>query len=312
MNANSEAIIIFCSKLCLGDGIEPLEPKEWSELSQLMLQKAMQPSDLLKCSQEDFHAKLGLPAQYAERLIRLTDRAGSLAFELERYENTGIKIVTRADKEYPLKLKKKLGNSCPPLFYYAGDLNILNTASIGYVGSRTVSAPDTDFTEQIVRKTVQRGYGVVTGGAKGVDSVSESEALRCGSAVIEYMSDSMIRRLKSSTAIRAIQDGKLILLSLVKPDAGFNTGIAMMRNRFIYAQSEATVVVKSDFDKGGTWTGAIEDLKNHWCPLFCWDNAAYKGNRELIRRGAIPIRDDWDGNVSSSPKPQAIQTSLFD
>ena len=38
-------------------------------------------------------------------------------------------------------------------------------------------------------------------------------------------------------------------MSVAKPDAAFHVGFAMMRNRYIYAQSEATVVVRADLTK---------------------------------------------------------------
>ena len=34
-----------------------------------------------------------------------------------------------------------------------------------------------------------------------------------------------------------------------------------MRNRYIYAQSSGTVIIRSDKGKGGTWAGATENLK---------------------------------------------------
>jgi predicted Rossmann fold nucleotide-binding protein DprA/Smf involved in DNA uptake len=87
-------------------------------------------------------------------------------------------------------------------------------------------------------------------------------------------------------------------MSVAKPDAGFSVEIAMARNRLIYAQSAGTVVVKSEYNKGGTWSGAVENLTKRWCPIFCWNNAKYKGNMELIGKGAIPVDESWDGNVS--------------
>jgi predicted Rossmann fold nucleotide-binding protein DprA/Smf involved in DNA uptake len=64
-----------------------------------------------------------------------------------------------------------------------------------------------------------------------------------------------------------------------------------MRNRYIYAQSSGTVVIRSDRGKGGTWAGATEDLKKRWCPVFCRDYN-YPGNKELIRLGAIPVIEE--------------------
>ena len=52
--------------------------------------------------------------------------------------------------------------------------------------------------------------------------------------------------MKRSAEIKAIQSGQQLLLSVVKPDAGFHPGVAMMRNRYIYAQSEAVVGLFSD------------------------------------------------------------------
>lgn len=317
MSNNSEAIKIFCSHLCVGDGVLPLEPMEWSELTQLLHMKNLQPSDLLGFSFDEVRDRLQVNSQYAKRLIRLIERSASLSFELGKYENMGINVVTRADAGYPLRLKKALGNSCPPMFYYAGDLDLLKDECVGYVGSRVIDECDVKFTKTIISKTVGNGFGIVTGGAKGIDSVSETEGLRRGCTVVEFLSDSLMRRLKNGATVQAIQNGLLLLISLVKPDAGFNTGFAMMRNRYIYAQSVGTVVVKSDYNKGGTWTGALENLKHGWCTEFCWNNKNYKGNKELIRRNAIPIDEGWDGNVaeftiqnSNTSKP--TQISLFE
>ena len=106
------------------------------------------------------------------------------------------------------------------------------------------------------------------------------------------------------------------MMSVAKPDAGFNVGVAMMRNRYIYAQAAGTVIVRSDLNKGGTWTGANENLKNNWCTTLCWDHP-YPGNQALIKNGAIPIGNDWDGSIPEQRKKVDTsevyeQASLFD
>ena len=90
----------------------------------------------------------------------------------------------------------------------------------------------------------------------------------------------------------------------------------LMRNRYIYAQSSGTVIVRSDYNKGGTWSGAVDNLKHGWCPEFCWDQKNYPGNKALIRQGAHPIDTQWDGDVMSEryqeKKQGQEQMSLFD
>lgn len=316
MSQNSNAIITLCSHLCVGENIVPLEPKEWGDLAKKLMQSGLQPENIFDLSKENMVTKLEITDEYAERIIRLVERNASLTFELSEYENMGISVVTRADSYYPAKLKKILGNNCPPLFYYAGGISLLNRSYIGYVGSRIISDDDIGFAKNAVQKTVSKGYGVVSGGAKGIDTVAEEEALRLSAPVIEYLSDSMLKKVKRSNVTKAIRDGNLLLLSVVKPDAPFNVGVAMMRNRYIYAQSCGTVVVRSEYNKGGTWAGAMENLKYDWCKTLCRDKKSYQGNKALIENGAIPIGDSWDGDVDSlKPAPQfakSEQLSLFD
>ena len=104
---------------------------------------------------------------------------------------------------------------------------------------------------------------------KGVDTIAGDTALRNGSAVISYLADSMVRRIRSREAITAIQRGQLLLLSAVKPDLGFTAASAMMRNRYIYAQSVGTVAVRADYKKGGTWNGATDCIRHGITPVFC-------------------------------------------
>ena len=329
MTDNSKAIAVFCSSLAVGEGLKPLEPRKWSEIALKLMEQSRQPADLLNWTRQDFVAELGTPEVQAEQMEKLLGRSAALAFEISKYENTGIEIITRADKAYPVKLKKKLGNHCPPLFYCAGDTELLNHPVIGFVGSRNISYEDEEFTRKIVHTISQNQYGVVSGGAKGVDSISADEAQNLGLPVIEFISDSMLRKLRNAKILSSIQNGRMLILSEVKPDAGFNAGMAMARNKYIYAQSEATVVVKSDFNQGGTWSGATECLKKRWVPVFCRNREGYPGNEALIEKGAISIDETWDAilptaswtgdashSIEKNEKPEdhtgIVQISLFD
>lgn len=316
MNQDSNTILTLCSHICVGEGVRPLEPKEYSELAQKLLLAEKTPKDLFNFSTDEFKSILGFNEEQIARVVRLLDRNASLSFELSNYQNMGIEAVTRSDLGYPKNLKKKLSNTCPPIFYYAGDLSLLERQYIGYVGARTVTNEDISFTIQTVRKTVSLGYGVVSGGAKGIDTISGNESLLNNGFTVEYLSDSLLKKLKKSDVIKNIQQRKLLLMSVSKPDAGFNVGMAMMRNKYIYAQSIGTVIIHSDLNKGGTWNGANENLKNNWCTTLCWDYP-HPGNQALIKNGAVPISEDWDGKIPEQiSKPcteeKYVQPSFFD
>lgn len=314
MNDNASVIVTLCSHLC-ADNCRPLEPSEWTKLADKMMEKSLQPKDILDLSNDDMKQYFGYNEEDINRIKQLLARAGSLSFELEKLNSMGIKVITRADKGYPKMLKNKLKGSCPPMFYYAGDLSLLERRTVGFVGSRTVGDEDTSFTEEMVDKINRHGFGVVSGGAKGIDSISSAASIANDSFCIEYISDSLTRKIKKKEVISNIQNGKLLIMSMAKPDAGFNAGIAMQRNKYIYAQSEATIVVKSDYNKGGTWGGATEALRKEYCPVLCHDHRQYPGNMGLIKLGAVPIDSSWNGdidNISSLMPDVGEQISFFD
>ena len=317
MNQNAEIIFMLCSHLIKNEEYKPFEPSEWSGLAEKLMKSGLQPKELPVLTDADF-LELGIVSEERVRIRKLIDRGPNLTFELEKYENMGISVITRADAGYPRKLKTVLGKSCPPLFYYCGDLSVAENKCIGFVGSRNTDECDREFAEKIVGVVNDLGYEVVSGGAKGIDKIAGDASLQNGQRAVAYIADSMVKRIKNRDVISAVRDGRLLLMSAVCPDVGFTVATAMMRNRYIYAQSAGTVVVRSDYKKGGTWSGASDSIKHKLSPVLCWNNPEYKGNQELIRLGAVPIDENWDGDVSSAAsnaamvEEEAVQLSFFE
>ncbi len=62
----------------------------------------------------------------------------------------------------------------------------------------------------------------------------------------------------------------------------------MQRNKYIYSLADAAMVVHSG-DSGGTWTGAKENLKKQWVPL--WVKQAMADGK--IQKLSKPLRYEW-------------------
>ena len=136
------------------------------------------------------------------------------------------------------------------------------------VGSRDINEKDIITTKNIVQQISNQGYGVVSGGARGIDehSMKHSLELSGNGFALGVVADSLIKKASSKLYRNHIINKQLTLISPYNPEAGFNVGNAMGRNKLIYVLSQATIIVKSA-TTGGTWEGAKENIKNKWVPL---------------------------------------------
>ncbi len=109
------------------------------------------------------------------------------------------------------------------------------------------------------------------------------------------------------------QSSRLLLISPYDPQVGFNVGNAMGRNKLIYALADAALVVASDLNKGGTWSGAVEQLDRYKCvPVYVRNDVESLGLADLRKRGALtwPAPTDVEGLLSLLPaRSTARETS---
>ena len=286
---NSMSAVLLCSYMGINndDAYKPLTLKEWNELLDSVLEHGQQPSVVMDPSQS-FLRETDCSQAYIERIKRLMSRAGTVAFQLDELEGKGIDIVTQFDADYPVLMKRRLKKKTPPVLFYSGDIGLAKKIGIGVAGSRNVDAEGVEFARKLVEKAAAERLVVYSGGAKGVDSIAEKAAVESGSAAISFVADSLISKIRKKEILDAIVNRKCLLLSDVRPDVGFSAARAMNRNRYIYASSYGTFVVASDYNKGGTWAGATEAMKNEWTKVLVWNHGGYEGNRRLIEKGAVP------------------------
>lgn len=290
---NAYVTILLCSYLGVNNGnYKPYTALQWSELgNKIINSKIGEPAKLLNMDKESIINSIKIREEEADRIVNLLSRGANIAFLLEDLSRIGISIVTRSDIEYPKKLKSTLKKYSPPILFYCGDLSLANKIGIGIVGSRNIDDEGIKFTQLLAKKAVEEKLVVFSGGAKGVDEISETTALNNQGYVVSILADSLSKKIMSKAIRDNILSGKQLLLTANNPDAPFSVANAMNRNKYIYALSNGTFVVASDYNKGGTWAGAVENIKKGWVNTFVWNNNKYIGNTELIKKGGVGIED---------------------
>lgn len=304
---NDMSAILLASHLGLGENneVKPFSLGEWAKFLQRIKELGLKPEVALS-SDEAWLNELGYDEAQKDRVKKLLARGIAVAFALERLEDMGIHLVTMFSREYPILLRKKLQWKTPPVLFYAGNLSLVNKIGIAIVGSRSIDSEGNQFAVDLTKKAVNEELMIFSGGAKGVDSVAEKTALAMNGGVVSYISDSLEARVTRKEIVRALFSDRLLLLSDVKPDVGFTVARAMNRNKFVYASSYGTFVVQSDYNKGGTWTGAMEAIKHRYTKTFVWDNHKFIGNMKLIENGAFPYLLNDEGlltTINSTDQP---------
>ncbi len=288
LSPDTEAILLLCGRFGSehGERHAPLTQKEYERLTRWLLECKLRPGDLLGVDPAGRLGDLIQAGLEPARVESLFARGTALALALEKWQRSGLWVLSRSDATYPRRLKKKLGQSAPPLLYGAGELSLLDAGGLAVIGSRDASEAALEFTRDVARACASDGLGVVSGGARGVDAAAMQGAGEAGGVVIGVLAADLLRASVNRQNRVGIQSSRLVLISPFNPEAGFNAGNAMARNRYIYALADYALVVESAEGEGGTWAGATENLRHGWTPLYVRTPGESPGNAALIAKGA--------------------------
>jgi len=119
--------------------------------------------------------QLGLNKPLVEQ-IRIKRTKINPDWEMERLINHKVKITTLQDKDYPKLLKEIYAP--PALLYFRGNLEPNDRLSIGLVGTRQLSPYGRQITPLITASLVRAGLTIVSGLAKGIDTLAHQAALQ--------------------------------------------------------------------------------------------------------------------------------------
>jgi len=221
--------------------------------------------------------------------------------EAKLLESKQIKILTRGTDEYPKRLEQILGDSAPHTLYVWGNLNLLKKPAVGFCGSRSATEKGIEVTEDTARQITESDWVVVSGHARGVDSKAHQTALENGGGTIIVAAEGILNFKLRRELKKIAKPEQVLVISEFPPNAHWNVGNAMARNRIIIALSDAMVLIESRRE-GGTFEAGKTALKLK-VPLFVaqyqtpGESAA--GNEYFLKRGAEKLRKNLDTGKAS-------------
>lgn len=215
--------------------------------------------------------------------------------ELRLIEKHKVKIITLNDKDYPVNLKSIYD---PPfLFYLKGKLLFKDNISIAIVGTRKATVYGKMVAEKISRELSKMDITVVSGLARGIDTVAHKGALTEGGRTIAVLGNGLsvtYPKENKDLEVTISQQGAVISefpISSFPERTNFP-----IRNRIISGLSLGTIVVEADKKSGALITAdlALQQGREVFAVPGNIFSRYSKGTHNLIKQGAKLVQDVGD------------------
>lgn len=202
----------------------------------------------------------GLSLNLGQRIQRINDHRSEvediLNYELENLYKINGSLITLWDNEYPALLRKIYDP--PVLIYTRGKFQDLDDYSIAVVGTRQPTNYGKIQTEKIVSDLANQKITIVSGMARGIDSIAHKTALKNGSRTIAVLGSGLnvVYPPENKKLYDEIFESGVVITEYsidTKPDAvNFPK-----RNRIISGLSLGCVVIETGITGGAMQTAAL-------------------------------------------------------
>ena len=204
----------------------------------------------------------------------------------------GAIILTYFDKFYPKNLYES--NQSIPLLYAKGDMKVLGEKKLcAVVGTRKPSNWTIINTEKAVKNLVKKGYVIVSGLAKGVDSIAHRTALESNGKTIAVLGSGIDVYYPSEN--RKLQN-EIMKKGVVLSEYPFGMKVQSFslkkRNKIIVGLSDFVLITETA-PKGGTmnsYQAAVQQKKpvGIFLPSFAF-TGDFEGNKQIERESKTKI-----------------------
>ncbi len=298
LTADTQAVLLLCGELGQrgGNGLKPLGLRQYNNLANWLKAEGLRPGDLLSPEGRTRLTGLQTSEVNPDRVSPLLERGTALALVVEKWERSGLWVISRSDGCYPERLKKYLGQAAPPLLYGVGSKGLLNRGGLAVVGSRDRTEEDGEFARRVGEHCAHEGIAIISGAAKGIDRDAMAGTLDVGGWSLGVLAEGLAKTATSGQYRAGLVSDHLTLVSPFDPEARWFAYNAMERNKLLYGLSDAALVVASSADSGGTWAGATEALQLGKVKVFVKSvGDLAPGNPKLLRMGGIPFPPEpWE------------------
>jgi len=231
----------------------------------------------------------GLSDKIIENLVSTREQV-DLDKLWDQIEASGIDVLIQQDENYPTRLKEL--DQPPPLLYTQGEIIPDDEWSVAIVGTRRVTAYGRQVAEDIAGSLARNGLTIISGLARGVDSIAHQAALNAGGRTISVLGSGLDRIYPPENKRLAEQiKANGALISEYSPSTPPEASNFPQRNRLISGLSLAVIVVEAGTKSGALITAnfAADQGREVFAVPGNITSPGSMGTNRLISSGAHPM-----------------------
>ena len=207
----------------------------------------------------------------------------------------GVKIIALEDEGYPMRLKELY--DAPPIIYIKGSFEDVDRFSVSVVGSRSATSYGSISAESIARGLAERGITVISGMARGIDSLSHKGALKGGGRTIAVLGSGVdvVYPPENRKIYKEIIENGAVVSEFPMGTPPEPTNFPR-RNRIISGLSLGVVIVEASESSGALITAnlALEQNREVFAVPGNITSLRSKGTHQLIKKGARLVESAED------------------
>lgn len=269
-----------------------------------LLERFSSPEAILSASKDALLRVDGIGNETAGILCRWQDHADPTR-ELRESAERGLTLLLPTDPAFPPALRQAY--DAPLYLYVWGRVEERDRHAIGIVGTRRISHYGRDTTKKLSFQLAHAGFTILSGLARGVDTVAHEAALAASGRTIAVIGSGLAQLFPAENfgLAEKIADGRGAVVSEFPLHTAPDKQTFPQRNRIVAAWSQALLVTESP-----AWSGSLitANLANEYGrPVFAVpgpiNSPTSAGCNKLIREGATLVTDAGDviDDLSSLP-----------
>jgi DNA processing protein len=276
-----------------------------------LLDRFESPQAALSASANELMRIDGIGEETASILTKWQDHADP-ATELREVRDRGLSLVQSQDPAFPPAQREAYD---APLFLYVwGKLEERDRHGIGVVGTRRITPYGRHVTKKLSFELAHAGFTIVSGLARGVDTVAHEAAVAAGGRTVAVIGSGLAKLFPAENLALAekIADGHGAVVSEFPLHTSPDKQTFPQRNRIVAAWSRALLVTECP-----AWSGSLITANlaaEYGRPVFAVpgpiNSPTSTGCNRLIREGATLVTDGTDILDDLGELPFARQPSL--